>query len=143
MGRKRSKTYYKYKRKYGGKKSYYNKPKTSKLETFFEFKILDPICQQYGLEYSKQFKIKTKFYDFAIPKLNLVIEVDGDYYHGKKKNKHGQLNEIQKRNMKNDRYKNKLAIKNNYNIVRFWESDIKGSKSHVMSALNSKIKNLL
>ena len=144
MARKKSKYYYKYKKKKSkGKTNFYNQPKTSKLEKTFENTILRPVCNKFGLTYKEQHKIKTKFYDFIIPELNLIVEVDGDYYHGKKKDKHGRLNEIQKRNMKNDQYKNKLAIKNGYNIIRFWGSDIRETKSHVAKALNDKIKRLL
>ena len=34
------------------------------------------------------------------------------------------LNEIQKNNKLNDEFKNKLALDNHYNIIRFWECEI-------------------
>lgn len=147
MSRAKSKKYKKYKKllsgTHGKTRNYFNNPKESKLEITFENGILRPVCSTYGLEYEKQFKIKTKFYDFYIPKIHLIVEVDGTYWHGKKRNSKGKLNEMQIRNIKNDRYKNKLAINSGYNIIRFWEDDIKEAKNSVMSSLNTKVKKLL
>lgn len=51
---------------------------TSKLEEKFAKEYLDAI----GVEYTYQFEAKDigRFYDFYLPKENLLIEVDGDYY---------------------------------------------------------------
>ena len=56
----------------------------------------------------------------------MLIEADGDFWHANP-NKYLKENytEIQNRNVKNDKEKNKLAKQNNYNILRFWETDIK------------------
>lgn len=51
---------------------------TSKLEKRFAKEYLDAL----GVEYTYQFEAKDigRFYDFYLPKENLLIEVDGDYY---------------------------------------------------------------
>lgn len=148
MGRRNYKSpkWWKYKKKKSKYKKKYNKKKSSskgydsKLEAKFMYHILDPLCEKHGLKFKKQYELEGKRYDFYIPALKLLIECDGDYYHGKKKNKHGNLNKMQKRNMLNDQYKNKLAIRNNKRIVRFWGSDIKNNTSQVRKKLNDKIK---
>lgn len=51
---------------------------TSKLESIFERDILKKL----DIEYVKQFYASDikRYYDFAIPKLNVLIEIDGDYW---------------------------------------------------------------
>lgn len=63
-------------------------------------------------------------YDVYIPSLGLLIELDGDFWHGNPKTYYGQLYEVQIRNRENDTFKNELAKKEGYDIVRFWETDI-------------------
>ena len=134
-----------YKKKKRGKsklKKKYYKPTVSKLENRFQFYILDPICEKYGLEYITQYRIQFKYFDFYIPKIHLIIEVDGDYFHAKERaNK--KLNEMQKRNIKNDKYKTKIAKEAGKNIIRFWEYDINNNKTSVMTRLDNKIKKCL
>ena len=52
---------------------------TSKLEVKFAKEFLDKL----GVEYVYQFKAESigRFYDFFLPKENVLIEVDGDFYH--------------------------------------------------------------
>ena len=52
---------------------------TSKLEVRFAKNFLDRL----GVRYVYQFEAKSikRFYDFFIPDCNILIEVDGDYYH--------------------------------------------------------------
>ena len=75
-------------------------------------------------------------YDFYIPSTNTLIEVDGDYYHCNPiKYPTGPKYEIQKRNMANDKFKNKLAARHGYKIIRFWEHDIMNKQSMVCETL--------
>lgn len=141
MGRRSYKppSWWKHQRKVNKFKGKYQ-PKTSKLEKRFEIQILKPLCDKYDIEYQSQYRLKNKYYDFCIPSLNLIIEVDGVYYHAKDRS---NLNEMQKRNIKNDNYKNKLAMKYGKKLVRFWGDDIRENKNLVYSKLNQKIKKLL
>jgi G:T-mismatch repair DNA endonuclease (very short patch repair protein) len=90
---------------------------------------------QYDIYYDEN---KFKSYDFYLPKYNLLIEADGDYWHGNpiKFNKES-LNEVQLKNIENDNLKNKIASENSYNLVRFWECDImrKGFKYKLFNVL--------
>lgn len=77
---------------------------------------------QYEVIYDDTYKL----YDFYLIEYNLLIEADGDYWHGNpiKFNKES-LNEVQINNIENDNLKNEIAKKNGYNLIRFWETDIK------------------
>ena len=61
-------------------------------------------------------------YDFKIKNINLLIEIDGDYWHGGPGvEKHFyKLDEVKI----NDQIKNQLASENGYSLIRIWESDI-------------------
>jgi len=78
---------------------------------------------QFEIRYNE---INFRSYDFYLTEFNLLIEADGDYWHSNP-NKYDDkiLTEVQKINIKNDKFKNKLADKSGYNLIRFWETDIK------------------
>jgi very-short-patch-repair endonuclease len=63
-----------------------------------------------------------KEYDFYIKDLNLLIEVDGAYWHSLPEN------------VENDRYKNEFATEMNYGLIRIPEKDI--NKEYIKSAIN-------
>lgn len=81
------------------------------------------ILELMKLDYIRQYQIKDKVFDFYIPSLNLLIEVDGSYWHGKNLNE-SQMNNMQKKHKENDKTKNKLAISMKYNLERIWEDEI-------------------
>jgi len=88
----------------------------SKTEIGFS-KILESL----NIKYEPQFELDGKYFDFRISGTNILIEVDGIYWHAKyAKN----LNEAQMRNTLNDACKTKLAAKHGYVLLRFWEDDI-------------------
>lgn len=77
-----------------------------------------------------------KRYDFYLPEVNTLIEVDGDYYHcNPKLYPDGPKYSIQLENIENDAIKNKLARDNGYNILRFWEMDINENKDQVIDTI--------
>ena len=92
---------------------------------------------QYDVYYEEN---KFKTYDFYLIDFNLLIEADGDYWHVNpvKYNENDILTETQEKNIENDKFKNKLAKNNGYNLIRFWESDIK--KKNFKYKLFNKIK---
>lgn len=71
-----------------------------------------------------------KSYDFKIEGKPLIIEVDGDFWHGNplKSNHYEKVNDIQE----NDRIKDEMARKRGIRVVRLWESDIKKDPSIVL-----------
>jgi G:T-mismatch repair DNA endonuclease (very short patch repair protein) len=92
---------------------------------------------QYDVYYEKN---KFKSYDFYLKDFNLLIEADGDYWHGNpiKYNDESILTEVQKINIENDKFKNKLAEEMGVNLIRFWETDIK--KKNFKYILFNKLK---
>lgn len=108
--------------------------KSSKLETKFA-----AMLRKWGVKYKRQYRIRYKYYDFYLPKYNLIVETDGTYFHGYKK-KYKKLNKIQAKSKKNDLYKNGLAKITGHNIIRFWEHTINNNPGLVKKKLFDKIK---
>lgn len=111
---------------------------TSKLEEDFAKLFLDKL----NVKYIYQFEAKDikRFYDFYLPESNLLIEIDGDYYHSNPliyENK--QLNRMQIKNKKIDEYKNKWALLNCIPIMRIWEYDIRNNPEEVMQKLKDRL----
>jgi len=85
-----------------------------------------------NIEYNTQQKISWKhgwwkFYDFYIPEKNILVEVDGTYWHGKNL-KDNELDVRQIHTRKNDLIKNDLAIKRGYTLIRIWSDEIQTFK---------------
>lgn len=114
---------------------YYNK-KTD-IEKMFE-KILEELEIPYQCKFRIYDKEKIDFwyreYDFLILGTNILVEVDGDYWHGNQ-NVFEELSEFQKNVQENDKIKENFANSNGYNIIRFWGSDIKKNCDNVKNKL--------
>ena len=97
---------------------------------FFNTKIeliLENEMKKRNIKFTKQFNVNNKFVcDFAIPSSKLIIECDGDYWHANpaiyNKNK---LYKSQIKNLQRDKFKDKYLRKAGWNVVRFYETDIK------------------
>lgn len=109
---------------------------TSKLEEKFATEFLDKV----GVEYVYQYKAESigRYYDFYIPKLNLLIEVDGSYYHGQGL-KHDEKNPMQKHNERVDKQKDLWAALNGKKLIRIWENDINKNPKDVMKLLKEEV----
>lgn len=109
---------------------------TSKLEERFAKEFLDKL----KIKYIYQFKAESigRFYDFYLPEDNLIIEVDGSYWHS-----YGLLYEemtpTQKRNRRVDKQKDHWALINGIPILRIWEHDINNNPEKVISILKEKV----
>lgn len=114
---------------------YFNK-KTD-IEIIFE-KILVELEIPFQCKFRIYDKNKINFwfreYDFLIINTNILIEVDGDYWHGNKKI-FKELSDFQKSVQVNDIMKENFAKNNSYEIIRFWGSDIKRNKNAVKNKL--------
>lgn len=101
---------------------------------------MNQILKELNIEFEPQKVVGYKIYDFYVPKANLLIEVDGDYFHANPElYTEADLNSIQKRNLKNDAFKDTLANGRGYNLVRVWESDLANKYEEV----KNNIKNLI
>lgn len=118
------------------KKRAHPKYGTSKLEDYFAENFLDVI----GVRYVRQYEAKDigRFYDFYCEDANVIIEVDGDYYHSYGL-KHEEKNPMQKHNERVDRLKDEWALENGKPILRFWEHDIRDNPEKVMKTLKEAI----
>lgn len=109
---------------------------TSNLETRFAKNFLDKL----GYEYETQYKAESigRYYDFYIKPANLLIEIDGDYYHS-----YGLLYEdmspMQKKNKRVDKDKDKWAQTHKMPLIRIWEHDINKTPKEVMDMLKTEI----
>lgn len=114
--------------------------KVSKIE-----KICEEILLKNNFKFKKQYKIfydevnfKYKKYDFFLIHEKVLIEVDGDYWHGNPI-LFKFLNKTQLKNIKNDKFKNNLASKNDFKLIRFWENEVHSTIFEQL--LLKKIKN--
>lgn len=122
-----------------------NHPKfgTSKLEEDFAHEFLDKL----HINYQWQFEAKDiqRFYDFYLPDSNILIEIDGDYYHANPEkydvNNWDSLTPTQKRDIAVDNLKNKWALLHGIPIYRFWEDDIRHKPEKVLKELKETVKN--
>lgn len=110
---------------------------TSKLEERFASDYLDVL----GVNYVYQFEAKEigRFYDFYLPEENLILEVDGDYYHSFGL-VYEQMCPMQKRNKRVDELKDKWALMHGIEILRFWEHDINKNPEYVFKKLKEVIQ---
>jgi very-short-patch-repair endonuclease len=111
--------------------------KMSRKQTAPE-KALYKILKGLKIEFRPQEIIHGKIFDFFIPGNNLLVEVDGDYWHGYGKD-NSELNEIQRRSIRNDRDKDIIAKGLGYDIIRFWEHDIMDNPEAVKKIILEKI----
>jgi G:T-mismatch repair DNA endonuclease (very short patch repair protein) len=98
---------------------------------------------QFNYKYS--FILKNRQYDFILFDYNIIIETDGDFWHGNP-NFYGvgkkYLYENQKMKRIDDKVKNRIAIENGYYILRFWEYDINNCFENVKDIIENKIKEI-
>ena len=112
---------------------------TSKLEEDFANQFLKKL----NVEYQYQFEAKDigRFYDFYLPKHNLLIEIDGDYWHGNPKiYKEDELKGHQKRAQRIDEHKTKWALLHGIPIIHIWENDIRKNPKTVMETLKNRLQ---
>jgi G:T-mismatch repair DNA endonuclease (very short patch repair protein) len=106
---------------------------TSNLEDYFST-ILDSLNIKYiRFFYAKDIKA---FYDFYLPKYNIIIEVDGDFWHCNPNTKYAEPSyNTQRKNLKRDKQKTEWAQQNGFKLLRFWENDIKNDVKKVKQML--------
>lgn len=88
-------------------------------------KKFEKMMKKMGVKCEAQKILNDVIYDFYLPDHNVLVEIDGDYYHGNPKvYQEGDLNHMQIKNKKNDLYKDSLAKGLGYGLERIWEKDI-------------------
>jgi hypothetical protein len=133
-------------------KSWYSKwgklIEKGKFSSNLERRILNILFDK-QLEFVSQYRIKNKFFDFHLINTNILIEVNGDYWHANPliynendlisyPGKFISAKEVWQR----EEIKKQLAISNNYIVVYLWENEInKSSDDGLIKLLNERIKN--
>jgi len=88
-------------------------------------RIFAKMMKELDIKVESQKVLGNKIFDFYIPSKNMMIEVDGDYYHANPLIYEAKdLNKMQIRNVRNDKFKDVLAKGNGYVIERVWEYDL-------------------
>jgi len=95
-------------------------------------KRIGKILIDIGLKFEPQFTLKGKVFDYYINGTNILIEVNGDFWHANpKKYKIGDILPFPKNHIlaetlwKKDEKKLEIAYKNDYKVITLWEMDIK------------------
>jgi len=107
---------------------------TSKLEEDFARDFLVKL----GVKFVWQFEAKDigRFYDFYLKEHNLLIEVDGSYYHSDPRVvDENKLNPMQRKNKWVDAKKNEWALAHGIRLIRIWEKDIREHPNEVLNEL--------
>jgi very-short-patch-repair endonuclease len=107
----------------------------TKLETAFR-NILDMI----GISYTFQYTVDGYNYDFYIPDKNILIEVDGDWWHCNPNLGIQPIYKSQLHTVEHDLVKNQLAESKGYKLIRFWENDIVNNRLACIEQLISVLK---
>jgi G:T-mismatch repair DNA endonuclease (very short patch repair protein) len=112
---------------------------SSKLEEVFK-----EILNSLGIEYIDQFYVREikALYDFKIKGKNILIEVDGDYWHCNPNIEKFKDPKLQWHfdNIQRDKIKNQWALENGYQLLRFWENDITSNRFEVVRKLIEILK---
>lgn len=87
--------------------------------------------QELGVEMKYSVIFCQKQFDFGNKERKILLEVQGDYWHGNPKI-YTELNDIQKANIEKDKYKFELAQKHGCQLFYIWESDFRNKDYSVL-----------
>ena len=96
--------------------------------------------KELGLDLEYSVILDYKQFDFGSRKHRILLEVQGDYWHGNPKiYKKTKLNQTQKNNMKRDKDKIKFAQKHGMKLYHIWESDIRSHNFSILEDIKNEI----
>lgn len=101
----------------------------------------EEILKALGLRFNSQHLLFDKFLvDTFLPNENVVIQWDGDYWHGHPtKIKGGIPDHRQKKRMSLDKSQDAYMKKRGVKILRFWESEVINQKEKVIAAITTSV----
>ena len=111
---------------------------SSKKEKEFIEYCIKPL----GIDYDTQYYLKDihHYCDVYIPSKNMIIEFQGDYWHGNpKKYSIDELSEYQKKKVTKDNELRKYCSENGINLIEIWESDYDEDCGSVKTLLEEQI----
>jgi len=106
-------------------------------------KLIIKELKEKGFDVVHSYRINKKIYDIYIPKLKMLIEFNGDYWHCNPKRYSSDYFNV-KRNMtaqeiwKKDAIKEALAINEGFNFLTIWESDYRKNKKIIFKKIIQK-----
>ena len=92
--------------------------------TSIEIKFME-VCNQYGIKFKRQYPIE-KYghqYDFYLPDMNLLVEMDGEYFHNMEKQKIKDIQQVDR------------SIELGYNIIRITDKELKNDPFVIINKL--------
>lgn len=90
-------------------------------DTSLEIKLYTMLSLE-NLEYNKKYELNGKIYDAYLPKYNVLIEIDGEFWH---KNSLEECKyKFQVESFHNDKEKEKIALNNGLKLIRIKEKHI-------------------
>lgn len=94
-----------------------------------------------NIKFTEQTLICDKFVvDVFIPEKNVVIQWDGDYWHGHPSTlKNGKPNELQRKNIEKDKRVNKQLIENGFKVLRIWQKDLVNNPNYVIEKVKETL----
>lgn len=99
-------------------------------------KIFKKILQELRIDFKEEVVFGFFSVDFYLPRFNIYIEIDGDYFHCNPKIfPNGPVTKTQIINAANDKRKNTYFKNKNVKLVRFWEFDILNNKEEIQCSL--------
>ena len=116
-----------------------NNKKLNKLEL-----AGNTILNEIELDYEPQVLIGNKFLvDIFIVKYNIVIQWDGDYWHGHpSKLKNGIPDKRQKKRMDYDKSQDAYMRKMGITVLRFWEHNVYKNKGEIIDIIRNAIQSI-
>jgi very-short-patch-repair endonuclease len=108
-----------------------NRQKAGKISTQCQSKYKMNKIEKLVQDELKKLNIKFEYsvilgnyqFDFGNKEKRILIEVQGDYWHGNKK-LYQYLNHVQACNVQRDKLKEQFAIDNKFKLITIWEQDI-------------------
>lgn len=94
------------------------------------------LLNELKISFKEEYIVNYWSFDFYLPKYDLYIEIDGDYFHSNPKiYPDGPKTKTQKINYLRDINKNRFCKEHNMRLIRFWECDINNSIESIKCVL--------
>lgn len=115
-----------------------NQLKNQKIKKTGIEKKIENFLIEANIDYIYSYILKKRQYDFYIKNENILIEADGDYWHGNPA-KYNFLTDHQILKQKDDKIKDRIAKEEGFKILRFWEFDIYHNFEKIKNKIISEI----
>ena len=128
-----------------------NREKMYKMLTETEFSLsskkekefIEYCIKPLGIDYDTQYYLKDihHYCDVYIPSKNMIIEFQGDYWHGNpNKYSNDELSEYQRKKVNKDKELREYCSENGINLIEIWESDYDKDSNKIKVIIEEQIK---